>query len=178
MFSAPYLPCTPHPWGSFAKGTRSKVFGGYFPTFRAGCDIEGLPARICDARAVVDDMLKMPSPTPTKGRTKHGGPALTKREGLALAFRRWTIRQEAAEEKARARSEAKSEARHKCAVARRENTNGLAVQRVKACQRYLSPHAVEQLAAIAKNSALGPAVRTEAANELLRIGFGPPSTAF
>ena len=120
-------------------------------------------------RAVVDGMSKMCSAMPAKGRTKHGGPALTKREALALAFRRLTIRQGAAEEKARARSEAKSEARHERIVARRENTNELAVQRVKACQRYLSPHAVEQLAAIAKNNAHSADVRVKAAHAILRI---------
>ena len=119
----------------------------------------------------------MPSPTPTNRRTKHGGPALTKREGLALAFRRWTIRQEAAEEKARARSESKSEARHRCAVARRENTKALAAERVQACQRHQSPHAIEQLAAIAQRDFLAPAIRIEAANALLQIGFGQPSTS-
>lgn len=97
---------------------------------------------------------------------------LTKRQALALAFRRLTIRQQAAEEKERARSEAKSEARHLRTLARRERTNSLAADRVKACQRFLSLHAVEQLAAIAENPILAPALRVEAANEILRIGYG------
>ena len=113
---------------------------------------------------------------PAKGKPKRHGVELTRREALALAFRRSTIRERAAEAKAHAQSEAKSEARHKRALARRENTKGLAAERVKACQRYPSPHAVGQLAAIAGNAAVSPVVRIKAADSLLRIGFGsdPP----
>lgn len=113
---------------------------------------------------------------PAKDRPGRSGLTLTKREALALAFRRSSILQEATEEKALVRSEAKSEARHRRAIGRRENTKALAAERVKACQRNQSPHAVEQLAAIAGNAAMSPDVRVEAAVALLRIGFGQPST--
>lgn len=130
-------------------------------------------------RAVVDGISKMRSAMPTVHRSKSIVAKPTKaakREALALAFRRWSIRHGVAEDKARAQSEARSEARHQRAVARRETTKALAAERVKACQRHLSPHAVGQLAAIAGKAAMSADIRVEAADALLRIGFGQPLT--
>ena len=117
------------------------------------------------ARAVsfANDPAKCRNPEPIRGQTWR-------------AFRRLDIRQRAAGAKVGARSEAKLEARHKRAVVGREKTKALAAERVKACQCYLSPHAVEQLAVIAGNAAVSPIIRVQAADALLRIGFGEPST--
>ena len=112
-------------------------------------------------------MSKRPTPPPAEGKPKRHGLELTKREGLALAFRRWSIREREKETEARAASEAKSEARHERALARREQTSKLALRRVKACQKHPSPHAIGQLAAIAQNLSLRGRPRVAAAVALL-----------
>ena len=119
-------------------------------------------------------MPKRPTPPPAKGKAKrHGarghGVELTKREALALGFRRWTIRQRAKEAEAQAASEAKSEARHKRALIQREKTNKLALRRIEACQKHPSPHAIGQLAAIAQNPVLQGKPRVAAAVALLHM---------
>ena len=158
------------------KAPAPKILAAIPRLFGPGAALKTYRPGFTMPRAVVDGMSKMRSAMLAKGRTKHGGPALTKREELALAFRRLIIRQGAAEEKARARLEAKSEARYKRGVSRRENTKALAAERVKACQRHPSPHAIGQLAAIAGNAAMSPDVRVGAAAALLLIGFGLPSS--
>ena len=114
-------------------------------------------------------MPKRPTPPPAEVKTKRHGIELTKREGLALAFRRWTIRERAKEAKARAASEAKLEARDKRALARREKTSKLALRRVEACQKHPSPHAIGQLAAITQNPTLQGKPRVAAAVALLHM---------
>ena len=67
---------------------------------------------------------------------------LSKREALAMGYRRWLIRSRAAEAKELPKAAAKEEAKYQRRLKRREGTVALAMERIEACEKYPTPVAV------------------------------------